>query len=182
MFSDLIHQAAEELIQRCLDLDVRLVLAESCTGGLITGAITSIPGASRVLDRAFVCYSYEAKEQDLGVPKTLLDQFGAVSTQVATAMAKGALQRSGGRSQCSLAVTGVAGPGASDNKPAGLVHLAVARQAASTVWLEELQLGAIGREAVRQQTVLTALRFTLRCLDIKSPDLERQDPQNPAGQ
>lgn len=165
MSSDPIRQAAEELIQRCLDLDVRLVLAESCTGGLIAAAITSIPGASRVLDRAYVCYSYQAKEQDLGVPRTLLEQYGAVSAQVATAMALGALQRSGGRSYYSLAVTGVAGPGASDNKPAGLVHLAVAGQAQPTVWLEELRLGAIGREAVRQQTVLTALQFLLQCLD-----------------
>ncbi len=165
MFSGLILQAAEDLIQRCLDLDIRLVLAESCTGGLITGAITSIPGASRVLDRAYVCYSYEAKQQDLGVPRTLLDQFGAVSPQVATALAEGALRRSVSRSPCSLAVTGVAGPGASENKPAGLVHLAVARPAGPTVWLEQLNLGSIGREAVRQQTVLTALQFTLRCLD-----------------
>jgi nicotinamide-nucleotide amidase len=165
MFTQEIRQAAETLIQRCLDRKLRLVVAESCTGGLITAAITAIPGASRVVDRGFVCYSYEAKEQDLGVPKALTDEFGAVSQPVAAAMATGALQRTGGHSQVSLAVTGVAGPEASDDKPAGLVHLAVARSATATVRCAKCEFGAIGRDAVREQTVLAALRFALECLE-----------------
>jgi nicotinamide-nucleotide amidase len=163
--TDPIREAAVNLLQRCQQRAVRLVVAESCTGGLITAALTAIPGASRVVDRALVCYSNEAKQQELGVPKALIDQFGAVSEPVAAAMATGALQRAHGQAQLSLAVTGVAGPEATAEKPVGLVHLAVARHNTSAVQLAKHQFGPLDRDAVRQQTVLAALQFTLQCLE-----------------
>jgi nicotinamide-nucleotide amidase len=101
----------------------------------------------------------------LGVPCLLSDRWGAVSQPVACAMAQGALQRAGGHAQMSLAVTGVAGPEASPNKPVGLVHIAVARLEVGMVRHAEHTFGEIGRDAVREQTVLTALRFVLDCLD-----------------
>ena len=99
--------------------------AESCTGGLVAGALTDIAGSSAVVDRGFVTYTNEAKQQMLGVPPTTLEKFGAVSRETAEAMAHGAL----GHAQADLAVsiTGIAGPGGgSPEKPVGLVHFAAA--------------------------------------------------------
>ncbi len=164
MFSPEILQAASRLTRRCLDLHVRLVLAESCTGGLLAAAMTALPGASRVLDRAFVCYSYDAKEQELGVPRALSEEHGAVSQPVAQAMAVGALQRVGNCNGVSLAVTGVAGPEASQDKPVGLVFVALARHGTAMVRSAKFEFGSNDRDAVRQQTVLAALRFAAECL------------------
>jgi nicotinamide-nucleotide amidase len=98
----------------------RVAVAESCTGGLVAGAITAIAGSSEWFDRGFVTYSNEAKHEMLDVPTTLIDEFGAVSEPVAAAMARGARSRS--RAQCALAVTGVAGPGGGTAaKPVGMV-------------------------------------------------------------
>ena len=105
----------------------RLAIAESCTGGLIAGCVTEIAGSSRVFDRGFVTYSNEAKTELLGVPVDLLAQLGAVSAEVASAMAAGALERSG--AGLAVSVTGVSGPaGGSAEKPVGTVFMAVARR------------------------------------------------------
>lgn len=129
--------------------------AESCTGGLIAGALTEIPGSSSVVDRGFVTYSNDAKIQMLGVDTATLEAHGAVSRQTAIEMARGALTHS--KADIAIAVTGIAGPGGgSEEKPVGLVHLAaVCRN--GTVQHREKRYGDIGRDAVRMATVRTAL-------------------------
>lgn len=129
--------------------------AESCTGGLIAGALTEIPGSSSVVDRGFVTYSNEAKMQMIGVSPETLRLHGAVSKETAIEMAKGAL--AGSLAAISVAVTGVAGPGGgSPEKPVGLVHLAAARRD-GTVLHREMRYGDIGRQGVRLATLRTAL-------------------------
>lgn len=130
-----------------------LATAESCTGGLIAGAITEIPGSSAVFDRGFVTYSNGAKAQMLGVPMALIEAHGAVSEQVAEAMARGALDRSG--AQIAVSVTGIAGPGGSEHKPEGRVCFGIATPDACET--QTVDFGAIGRAAVRAGTVSHAL-------------------------
>lgn len=115
---------AEQIIKICATEKLRLATAESCTGGLISACLTEISGSSAVVDRGFVVYSNQAKQDLLGVPADLIEQFGAVSEEVARAMAIGALTRAG--VDLAVAVTGVAGPGGgSVAKPVGLVHRAL---------------------------------------------------------
>jgi nicotinamide-nucleotide amidase len=165
MFPHPVLQRAQSLIECCVQRHVRMVFAESCTGGLIAAAVTAVPGASRVVDRGFVVYSYQSKEQVLGVPRAYCEQYGAVSEPVAIAMAEGALARAGGHAQLSVAVTGVAGPGGTPDKPEGLVHMASARLGLSQVLHEKHQFGDVGRDRVREETVLAALSLAKRCLD-----------------
>ncbi|UHS61375.1 CinA family protein [Agrobacterium vaccinii] len=136
-----------------------LSTAESCTGGLIAGALTDIPGSSAVVDRGFVTYTNEAKMQMLGVSAVTLNAFGAVSRETALQMAHGALFRS--RAELSVAVTGIAGPGGgSDAKPVGLVHLVAKRRDGQFIH-REMRYGDIGRTDVRLATVRTALEMLL---------------------
>ena len=119
MSEDIFEQAVH-LLQVCRDKGIQMVTAESCTGGLVAGALTEVPGSSDVVERGFVTYSNEAKSEMLGVPAELIKAHGAVSEPVARAMAEGAVARS--RAQASVAVTGVAGPsGGSVEKPVGTV-------------------------------------------------------------
>ena len=119
--------AAEDLLARYRRAGLRIVTAESCTGGLIAACLTEIPGSSDVVERGFVTYSNEAKQELLGVPETLLRAKGAVSAEVAEAMAAGALDRS--RAEVAVSVTGIAGPGgATETKPVGLVYLGLCRR------------------------------------------------------
>lgn len=153
----------EDLAQRLIsDLTARgemISTAESCTGGLIAGALTDIAGSSAVVDRGFVTYTNEAKADMLGVQGKTLETFGAVSKETALQMANGALFRS--RASHSVAVTGIAGPGGgSDQKPVGLVHLAASSRN-GTILHREMRYGDIGRDAVRLATVKTALEMLL---------------------
>lgn len=135
--------------------NLMVATAESCTGGLIAGALTEIPGSSSVVDRGFVTYSNDAKIQMLGVHTATLEAHGAVSRQTAIEMVRGALSHS--KADIAVAVTGIAGPGGgSDEKPVGLVHLAAASRN-GTVHHREMRYGDIGRDAVRMATVRTAL-------------------------
>jgi len=138
-----------------------LATAESCTGGLIFGALTEVPGASDVMDRGFVTYSNQAKEQMLGVPAVLIASDGAVSTSVAQAMAQGALANS--QAGMAVSVTGVAGPGGTKAKPEGMVVFGLAQKGHETQ-TETVQFGAIGRSNVRQKTVAHALGMLLHAL------------------
>ena len=136
----------------------RLATAESCTGGLIAAACTSVAGSSEWFDRGFVTYSNEAKTELLGVPAALIAQHGAVSEPVARAMAEGALARSSVHR--AVAVTGIAGPGgATPGKPVGTVWLAIASAGAATSAVRLQEAG--DRAAVRRQTVTRALRELL---------------------
>lgn len=150
---------AQRLVMEYTRLGLMVATAESCTGGMIAAAITDIAGSSAVLDRGFVTYSNEAKQQMIGVSTETLAAHGAVSRQTAIEMARGALSRS--NADRSVAVTGIAGPGGgSVEKPVGLVHLALARTSGDTRH-HELRFGDLGRERVRHETVTRALEALL---------------------
>jgi nicotinamide-nucleotide amidase len=134
---------------------LKLATAESCTGGLIAALLTEIPGSSDVFERGFVTYSNDAKIEMIGVPAAFIADFGAVSPQVAAAMANGALHHS--RADIAVAVTGVAGPGGgSDLKPVGLVYLAVADKGGATL-AKECRFGPLSRSEIRRASVVEAL-------------------------
>lgn len=126
MFSLEIETLARLLIDEARERQLRLVTAESCTGGLVAGAICAIPGASDVFERGFVVYNNRAKQELLGVPGEIIADLGAVSEPVARMMAEGALENS--HAHIAVAITGVAGPGGGTRmKPVGTVHIATAR-------------------------------------------------------
>src|SRR5690606_23767475 len=126
----------------------RVALAESCTGGLVTAALTEVPGSSAVLDRGFVTYSNESKREILGVPEDILDTFGAVSAATAWAMAQGALERSD--ADVAVSISGVAGPeGGSEMKPVGMVVFARCIRGSDEINAEERQLDGSSRAMVR---------------------------------
>jgi len=138
-----------------------IATAESCTGGLIFATLTEIAGSSDVMDRGFVTYSNAAKAEMLGVDPEAIAAVGAVSETVARQMADGALERSG--AALAVAVTGVAGPGASGAKPEGRVCFALARRGGAAA-AETVDFGAIGRAGVRAATVAHALALVNRAL------------------
>ena len=163
---DLVARAAA-LIARYRAAGLMAATAESCTGGLIAGLLTEIPGSSDMLERGFVVYSNAAKEELLGVPPETLAKHGAVSAETARAMAEGALAKS--RAHIAVSVTGIAGPdGGTAAKPVGLVHFACARRGAPTVAREE-RFGDIGREAVRLASVRVGLDLLEAALDYARP-------------
>ena len=134
---------------------VMIATAESCTGGLVAAALTDIPGSSDVVERGFVTYSNAAKSEMLGVPEALIRDHGAVSAEVAGAMALGALKHS--RAGLAVSITGVAGPGGGTaTKPVGLVHFAIAA-ADGRVNRVERRFGALSRASIRKKAVITAL-------------------------
>lgn len=153
---DELGQVAEYVIAQLREHKMKVTTAESCTGGLISAAMTSVAGSSEVFDRAFITYSNEAKSEMLGVAEEVIRDQGAVSSQTAMAMAAGALDNSD--AQISVAVTGIAGPGGgSKEKPVGTVFVAVAGP--EGMFVEELQLGDISRDAIRSQTAMSALEM-----------------------
>ncbi|UXU76206.1 MULTISPECIES: CinA family protein [unclassified Paracoccus (in: a-proteobacteria)] len=137
-----------------------IATAESCTGGLIAGRLTDVPGSSDAFDRGFVTYSNAAKIEMLGIHPTTLERHGAVSEEIAAEMAAGALARS--QAGVTVAVTGIAGPGGSEHKPEGRVCFAVAH--AAGVETETVEFGPLGRAAVRAATVDHALALLARAL------------------
>jgi nicotinamide-nucleotide amidase len=158
MFPDDIASLARRVVEAATARGLMIATAESCTGGLVSAALTSVAGSSAVVDRGLVTYSNTAKSELLGVPADVIDRHGAVSEQVARAMAEGALARSA--AQAAVAVTGVAGPGGgSADKPVGLVHFAAAGPA-GLIHIER-RFGDIGREAVRLDSVRVALGLLL---------------------
>lgn len=162
MFPDDIEALARAVIERGAAAGRMIATAESCTGGLVAGALTAIAGSSAVVERGFVTYSNAAKTGLLGVDPVLIETQGAVSEAVARAMAEGAIVRSA--ASVSVAVTGIAGPGGgSSDKPVGLVHFA--SDGPAGVRHEAHRFGDIGREAVRLESVRAALRLLLEQLE-----------------
>ena len=157
LFPDDISAAARDIIVRYGDAGHMVATAESCTGGLIAGALTDIPGSSAVVDRGFVTYTNEAKMDLIGVQPDVLARFGAVSRETALQMVAGALRRS--RAHAAVAVTGIAGPGGgSEEKPVGLVHL-TAKCRDGRILHREMRYGDLGRDGIRLATVRTALEM-----------------------
>ncbi|WP_343315690.1 CinA family protein [Brucella sp. BE17] len=156
------EEKALAVLDACRKQGLMIATAESCTGGLIASALTDIAGSSDVVDRGFVTYSNEAKNEMIGVPMELIQRAGAVSKDVAIAMAEGALAHS--RAGVTIAVTGIAGPGGgSDEKPVGIVHIASARKGYQTLH-RECRFGAKSRAEIRQATVVAALDLLLENL------------------
>lgn len=154
MFPDHIRDLAVALLAEYAGSGHMVVTAESCTGGLISGALTDVPGSSQVVERGFVTYSNMAKTELLNVPAALIHTHGAVSPEVAVAMAVGALARS--HADVAVAVTGVAGPdGGTPAKPVGRVYIATAVRHGPAKAKEYTFPG--DRTAVRLATVQTAL-------------------------
>ena len=166
MFHSSIIRLAEVVNHTLIARKQMIVTAESCTGGLISGALTDVPGSSEAVFGGYITYANEAKSGMIGVDRELIRQQGAVSEQVARAMAEGALKTSG--AAVAIAVTGIAGPGGgTEGKPVGLVHFAYA-DAGKTIHVEK-RFGDIGRQNVREETVKTALGMVLDGLGVPRP-------------
>lgn len=164
--SELLH-SARALLAELERRNLRLATAESCTGGLLCGLLTEIPGASKCLERGFVTYSNAAKTELLGVLPSLIERAGAVSAEVARAMADGALAHAS--AEMAIAVTGIAGPDSgTPAKPVGLVFLAVAHARRDTCVLE-CRFGDIGRTAVRLATLDEAIALAQTVLAATDP-------------
>lgn len=183
MFTGDLKIKAKKLIDRCGERGIRITTAESCTGGLIAGLLTEIPGAAEAVDCGFITYCNEAKEQFLGVPHALIEQHGAVSEPVARAMADGAIAKKE-NVNLAVAVTGIAGPGGgSKEKPVGTVHLAVAMTGKPTMHRKQFFKG--NRSAVRVRTVREALRMMLEIVadepQVKAESNRKQDARQNHG-
>lgn len=160
LFPEDIRLLAEKVVTSCRQRGLKIAAAESCTGGLVSAAITEIPGSSDVFDRGFITYSNEAKIKSLGVSLDLLETFGAVSVAVAWAMAQGALAKS--EADIAVGITGVAGPaGGTDKKPVGMVVFALATRGGSpeNVVADTRLFGDLGRTEIRLQAVRVALEL-----------------------
>ncbi|WP_420547210.1 CinA family protein [Curvivirga sp.] len=158
MFSKEIQDLATRLLLECRAKDWTVSTAESCTGGLIAGALTEIAGSSNVVDRGFITYSNEAKNELIGVNSDTIKKHGAVSPEVAEQMAMGAVKEA--KTNLAIAVTGVAGPGASENKPAGLVYIGIAADNLDKPVVTKVNFEG-NRSEVRSSTVRTALFLAL---------------------
>jgi len=164
--------AATALLELCKRKKLTLATAESCTGGLVAGAISEISGSSLVLDRGFVTYSNLAKQQMLGVTPATIDVYGAVSKECADEMAKGALAHAS--VDLAVSITGIAGPtGAVSGKPIGLVFFCAASRNGRVI-AHERRYGDIGRGKVRRASVLEALAMLHELA-------EKEEPRPPAG-
>jgi nicotinamide-nucleotide amidase len=159
-----VESCVAQLMAFCTDHHIRIAVAESCTGGLVSAACTSISGASNWFDRGYVCYNDRAKKEQLGVSVSLLAAFGAVSEQVAIALAINALEKS--RAHATLSITGFAGPaGDHDNHPVGTVFFGFAsHQQPHGIVLHAHFQG--NREEIRDKAVFEGLRFLLRQLTL----------------
>ncbi len=152
---------AADLLAQATSKGLMIATAESCTGGMVSAAITTVAGSSAIFDRGFVTYTNAAKVALLGVAQGTLDRHGAVSEPVAAAMALGAL--AGSEAQIAVSITGIAGPGGSDHKPEGRVCFGVA--ALGRAQTETVEFGAIGRDRVRAGAVDHALRLLLKAVE-----------------
>lgn len=166
MFHSSIIALAETVNHTLIGRRQMIVTAESCTGGLIAGALTDVPGSSDAVFGGYVTYHNEAKAGMIGVDRELIRKHGAVSEEVARAMAEGALKTSG--ASVAIAVTGIAGPGGgTEGKPVGLVHFAFA-DGRKTIHLRK-EFGDAGRQQVREMTVKAALELVLDGLGVPRP-------------
>ena len=153
------QQIAERILVEARKRGLRIATAESCTGGMVSAALTDIAGSSDVFERGFVTYSNESKQAMLGVPADTIDAHGAVSTQTARAMAEGAIRNS--RADIAVSITGVAGPGGgSVEKPVGLVCFAIARKDQATLERRQQFIDG-GRTAIRLDATRMALEMLL---------------------
>lgn len=150
----------EDILNKAKARGVMISTAESCTGGMVFAALTDIAGSSAVMERGFITYTNDAKQEMLGVSKTTLDAVGAVSEEVAREMAEGA--RANSKAQLAVSITGIAGPGGSEHKPEGRVCFGSTD--GIRTFTETIEFGALGRENVREAAKNHALSLLLGML------------------
>lgn len=155
--------SAQALVEAALAKGLHLTFAESCTGGLLSATVTDIAGASGMFQRGFVTYSNDAKHELLGVTHSSLNDFGAVSEQVAAEMAQGA--RKAAKADIALSITGIAGPGGSDHKPEGRVCFGICSKN-QPLHTETVEFGAQGRSQVRAAATAHGLTMLLRAISV----------------
>jgi nicotinamide-nucleotide amidase len=163
IFPEDISESAARLLEKCCRRGLTLATAESCTGGLLAACLTSIAGSSDVFERGFVTYSNQSKMNLLGVTAGTLEAHGAVSAETAVEMGEGLLRNS--RADIGISITGIAGPGGgSDEKPVGLVHMAVSRRL-KPVLQHEFRFGPLPRNSIQIEAVRSALNLIARSVD-----------------
>ena len=156
------NELAKQLINKCREKNYKLAIAESCTGGLISSAITSVPGSSDIFECSFITYSNRSKKKILNVSENNLNLYGAVSKEVVIDMINGL--RKNTNSDILLAISGIAGPGGSTiNKPEGLVWVSYALKN-NVIKTSKLEFGPIGRDLVREKSTIHSLKFLLSLL------------------
>ena len=158
MIDQQLYDEAVRVLETCRASGLTVATVESCTGGLVAASLTAVAGSSDVVDRGFVTYTNEAKTELVGVPQALFPKVGAVSEEVARAMAAGGVERS--TADIAVGITGVAGPGQSESKPAGLVHIAASRRGGETI--HERCMFPGDRGEVRKAAVLKAFEMIVR--------------------
>jgi nicotinamide-nucleotide amidase len=160
-------EAAVALLELCKEKKLKLATAESCTGGLLAAVLTDIPGSSTMVERGFVTYSNDSKQQMLGVTPMTLEKYGAVSKETAEEMVKGALAHA--KVELAVSITGIAGPtGAMPGKPIGLVHFAAATRS-GRISHHDRKFGDLGRSEVRRRAVLQALAMLHELAEKEAP-------------
>lgn len=172
MIEEEIAEAARRLLDVCRRKRLLLATAESCTAGLVAGTLTDLPGTSSILDRGYITYSNQAKQDMLGVSPDTLKSHGAVSRQTAEEMMRGTLANA--PVDLAVSVTGIAGPdGGSADKPVGLVHFAAGSRSGVLIHKEQ-RFGPIGRSDVRKRSVLQAFRMLLELAEAEAPRSPRE--------
>ena len=160
----IVNELAKQLINKCRAKNYKLALAESCTGGLISSVITSIPGSSDIFECSFITYSNRSKKKILNVSENKLNLFGAVSKEVVIDMIHGLRENT--NSDILLAISGIAGPGGGTiNKPEGLVWVSYALKN-KVLKTSKLEFGPIGRDLVREKSTKQSLMFLLSLFEV----------------
>ena len=157
------QKLSKKLLEVCIKKNVKLLTAESCTGGLLSANITGVAGSSSVFSYGFICYSNESKEKFLNVSKKSIDSYGAVSYETVNQMLISLCKQAKSKT-LAVAISGVAGPSGSESKPVGLVFVGVKISSCSTEKIAELNFGDIERHKIQQKSVHEALKMSLNIL------------------
>ena len=157
------QKLSKNLLKACIKKKMKMLTAESCTGGLLSANITSIPGSSEVFSYGLICYSNESKQKLLKVSDRIINSYGAVSYQTVKQMLAGLCNQAKSRS-LTIAISGVAGPRRSEAKPVGLVYIGVKISSHDTEVIAELNFGNIERNEIQQKSVQEALEMSLKIM------------------
>ncbi len=154
------QELSKQLLESCLQKNIKLITAESCTGGLLSANITGIAGSSAVFSYGIICYSDESKRKFLNVDDKILKSFGAVSFETVKEMLAGLCNQAKSKT-LTIAISGVAGPSGSESKPVGLVFIGVKLSSDDTEVVTEHNFGNIDRNKIQQMSVQEALKISL---------------------
>ena len=157
------QKQSKKLLEACLDKNIKLLIAESCTGGLLSANITKVAGSSAVFSYGFVCYSNESKRKFLNVSEKTINSFGAVSYETVKQMLTGLCNQAKSKT-LNIAISGVAGPSGSESKPVGLVFIGIKISSHKTEVITEYNFGNIERNKIQQKSVHEALKISLDIL------------------